>query len=443
MNNVKIAVISLGCPKNQVDADVFCHALLSRGHESTGDLSLADVILVNTCGFIESAKAESIEAILTACAEKQTHSVKVIVTGCLAERYREQLAEEIPEVDAVVGIGSNEQLADIVEAAYAGKPQQQCYGEKTALPLGGKRIISTPGHYAYLKISEGCNNRCHYCAIPLIRGKLRSRDMEDILQEARWMASEGVQEIILVAQDVTAYGDDTGENQAARLLRRLNEVEGIRWIRLLYAYPERITDDFIAAMAESKKVLHYLDMPIQHINSRVLQSMNRRGDRSTIENAVRRLRAAMPDITLRTTLLVGYPGETEAEFEELCDFVQQGLFDRLGCFAFSAEEDTVAATMSGQIPEEVRTARADTVMQLQTEIMAQKQAAKVGSLQTVICDDYDPEEDVFLCRTVSDAPDIDAICYVKSEKTLEQGGFYSVRITESDVYDLTAELCES
>ena len=437
---MKIAVISLGCPKNQVDADVYCHALLARGHTTTGDLTEADVILVNTCGFIESAKSESIEAILTACAEKETHDVRVIVTGCLAERYQAELAAEIPEVDAVVGIGSNDRLAEIVEAAAAGAPQQQCYGPKDALALGGKRIIGTPGHFAYLKISEGCNNRCHYCAIPLIRGSLRSRPLEDIVAEARWMADEGVREIILVAQDVTAYGDDTGKNRTAELLRALDKVEGIAWIRLLYAYPERVTPEFVQAMAESKKVLHYLDMPIQHIDSRVLASMNRRGSRETVEKAVAMLRSAMPDITLRTTLLVGYPGETEKEFEELCDYVREGHFDRLGCFAFSPEEDTVAFDLPGQLPEEIRQQRADTVMQLQTEIMAAAQAARVGQVVEVICDDYDPEQDVFLCRTAADAPDIDAVCYVSSEKTLEQGSFYQVRIVDSDVYDLVGEL---
>lgn len=435
---MKIAVISLGCPKNQVDADVYCHALLARGHQTTADLSEADIILVNTCGFIESAKTESIEAILTACAEKENHPVKVIVTGCLAERYREELAGEMPEVDAVVGIGSNDHLVEIVEKAAQTQEQQQCYGPKADLALGGRRIISTPGHYAYLKISEGCNNRCHYCAIPLIRGPLRSRPLEDIVAEARWMASEGVKEIILVAQDVTAYGDDLGENRAAQLLRELDKVEGLAWIRLLYAYPERITDEFIAAMAGCTKVVHYLDMPIQHINSRVLKSMNRHGDRAAIESAVRRLRAAMPDIVLRTTLLVGYPGETQAEFEELCDFVKEGHFDRLGCFAFSAEEGTVAQTLPDQLPEEVRTQRADAVMQLQTVVMQQKQAARVGATVQVLCDDYDSEEDLFLCRTAGDAPDIDAVCYVKSEKTLEQGGLYQVRIEDSDVYDLYA-----
>ncbi len=433
---MKIAVISLGCPKNQVDADVFCRDLLERGHTTTAHLAQADVIIVNTCGFIESAKAESIEAILTACAEKETHAVKVVVTGCLAERYKEELAAEIPEVDAVVGIGSNGRLADIVEAAAAGRPQQQCYGPKSDLALGGRRIIGTPGHYAYLKISEGCNNHCYYCAIPGIRGPLRSRPMQDILDEAAWLVSQGVQELVVVAQDVTAYGDDLGQNWAAALLRALDSVEGVRWIRLLYAYPERITDEFIAAMAESRHVLHYLDMPIQHISDKVLKAMNRHGNGDTVRSAVARLRAAMPDITLRTTLLVGYPGETEEDFARLCDFVQQAKFERLGCFAFSAEDGTVAEKLPDQVPQELREARADAVMQLQREIMAAHQAARVDTTVTVLCDEYDPEQDFYLCRTAADAPDIDTLCYVDSDTQLVPGQFYQVHITQSDVYDL-------
>ncbi len=439
---MKLAVISLGCPKNQVDADVYCHALLAKGWQTTADPGEADVIIVNTCGFIESAKAESIEAILGACAEKQNHDVKVIVTGCLAERYKEELAQSIPEVDAVVGMGSNADLVNIVERAVSGSAQQQCYGPKSDLPLGGSRIIGTPNHFAYLKISEGCDNKCFYCAIPGIRGPLRSRPMEDILAEARWMAEEGVKEIVVVAQDVTAYGDDLGENRIAELLRELDKVEGIAWIRLLYAYPERITDAFIAAMAESRHIVHYLDMPIQHINDRVLKSMNRKGNRAVIESAVARLRAAMPDITLRTTLLVGYPGETEEEYAELCEFVKTARFERLGCFAFSAEEGTVAERMPNQLPEELRQQRADGVMQLQTGIMAENQSALVGKVITVMCDDYDPEEDLFICRSAADAPDIDALCYVKSDETLEAGGMYRIRVEESDVYDLYGELAD-
>ena len=352
-----IALISLGCPKNQVDADVMCHALLERGHTTTADLSEADAIIVNTCGFIESAKQEAIDSILEACSYKeQKPELKVVVTGCLAQRYQHEIVKEIPEVDAVVGLGSNAAICSILERLTGTQPVES-YGAKESLPLGGKRVISTPRHYAYLKIAEGCNNRCHYCAIPLIRGPLRSRTIPDIVAEARFLAGEGVKELIVVAQDITAFGADRGRVEIAELLDALNAVEGIEWIRLLYAYPERITDAFIAAMTRNEKVLHYLDVPIQHINSEMLRAMNRRGDRETVLDALTRLRAAMPDITLRTTLITGYPGETQAQFEELCEFVKDYAFDRLGCFAYSEEEGTVAAGLP-QLPQELREQRA-------------------------------------------------------------------------------------
>ena len=345
-----IALISLGCPKNQVDADVMCHALLERGHITTADLSEADAIIVNTCGFIESAKQEAIDSILEACSYKeQKPELKLVVTGCLAQRYQHEIVKEIPEVDAVVGLGSNAAICSILERLTGTQPVES-YGAKESLPLGGKRVISTPRHYAYLKIAEGCNNRCHYCAIPLIRGPLRSRTIPDIVAEARFLAGEGVKELIVVAQDITAFGADRGRVEIAELLDALNAVEGIEWIRLLYAYPERITDAFIAAMTRNEKVLHYLDVPIQHINSEMLRAMNRRGDRETVLDALTRLRAAMPDITLRTTLITGYPGETQAQFEELCEFVKDYAFDRLGCFAYSEEEGTVAAGLP-QLPQ--------------------------------------------------------------------------------------------
>ena len=306
-----IALISLGCPKNQVDADVMCHALLERGHITTADLSEADAIIVNTCGFIESAKQEAIDSILEACSYKeQKPELKVVVTGCLAQRYQHEIVKEIPEVDAVVGLGSNAAICSILERLTGTQPVES-YGAKESLPLGGKRVISTPRHYAYLKIAEGCNNRCHYCAIPLIRGPLRSRTIPDIVAEARFLAGEGVKELIVVAQDITAFGADRGRVEIAELLDALNAVEGIEWIRLLYAYPERITDAFIAAMTRNEKVLHYLDVPIQHINSEMLRAMNRRGDKAYLTELFARLRARIPGLVLRTSLIVGLPGETD------------------------------------------------------------------------------------------------------------------------------------
>ena len=434
---MKIACISLGCPKNQVDLDCMVHTLLAAGHETVADLSEADVALVNTCGFIESAKTEAIENIPEACAcKEQNPNLKVVVTGCLAERYRSQIREEIPEVDAVVGCASNGVIDSIV-ARVTGGEQLESYGPKKEFPLGGKRVIGTPAHYAYLKIAEGCNNRCHYCAIPLIRGPLRSRPLEDCVAEARWLASEGVKELIVVAQDPTAYGEDWGQpGSICELLDRLNEIEGIEWIRIMYAYPERITDKFIAAMQRNKKVVPYLDLPIQHCNDEILHNMNRRSTRAELLEVIGRLRAAIPGITLRTTLIAGFPGETEAQFEELCQFVKEVQFDRLGCFAYSAEENTLAARMEGQLDQETKDRRAELVMQIQTGIMSQKQAAKVGQTVRALCDGIDEESGLYLCRTAGDAPEVDGCVCVSSETPLYPGEFYTIRVEESDLYDL-------
>ena len=309
----------------------------------------------------------------------------------------------------MVGIGSNAALPAIVaRVCAAGAGQVESYGPKSDMPLGGARVISTPRHYAYLKIAEGCNNRCHYCAIPLIRGPLRSRPLEDCVAEARWLAGEGVRELILVAQDPTAYGEDWGKPGAVcELLDRLQQIDGIRWIRILYAYPERISDDFIAAMVRNTKVVPYLDLPIQHCDDAVLKAMNRRGGRAEIEDAVHRLRAAIPGITLRTTLIAGFPGETEEQYSELCDFVKTMRFDRLGCFAYSAEENTVAAKMDGQLDEETKQRRADHIMELQAEVSAQREKEKVGQTLECICDGVDEETGMYLLRSKADCPEID------------------------------------
>ena len=436
---MKIAIISLGCPKNQVDADVFTHALLKEGHETVADPAEADAIIVNTCGFIQSAKEEAIENILLACGYKQTNpALKVIVTGCLAERYKQQIAAEMPEVDAVVGMGSNAALPEILRRVCTpGAGRVESYGPKADMPLGGARIISTPGHYAYLKIAEGCNNRCRYCAIPLIRGPLRSRPMESCVAEARWLAEEGVRELIVVAQDPTAYGEDWGRPGAINdLLDALTAIEGIRWIRVRYTYPERITDDFIRAMVRNRKVVPYLDLPIQHCNDRILAAMNRRGSRAELEDVIRRLRAAIPGLTLRTTLIAGFPGETEEEYAELCDFVRTVRFDRLGCFAYSPEENTPAAAMDGQLAEEVRQRRADHIMEIQAEISAAAMAAKVGQTLPCLCDGVDEETGMYLLRSMGDCPEIDGNVLTPADTPLVPGEFYRVTITDSDTYDL-------
>lgn len=440
---MKIAIISLGCPKNQVDADVFCHALMKDGNETVADPAVADLIIVNTCGFIESAKSEAIENILQACAcKEQNPDLKVMVTGCLAERYRQQIIAEMPEVDAVVGMGSYSAIPAIARRLCgAGAGRVESYGPKAEMPLGGKRVISTPRHYAYLKIAEGCNNRCHYCAIPLIRGPLRSRPLADCVAEAEWLAAEGVRELIVVAQDPTAYGEDQGRpGEICALLDALNTVEGLRWIRVLYAYPERITDAFIAAMVRNKKVVPYLDLPIQHCDDAVLARMNRRGGRREIEDAIARLRAAIPGLTLRTTLIAGFPGETEEQYAELCDFVKTIRFDRLGCFAYSAEENTVAAGMPDQIDEETKQRRADHIMELQAGIMAEKQAEKVGQTLTCICDGREEETGMWQLRTGGDTPEIDGCVYAPAQSALEPGGFYRIAVTDSDTYDLYGDV---
>ena len=432
---MKIAIVSLGCPKNQVDADVLCHALLTAGHTTTADPAEADCILVNTCAFIQSAKEEAIENILEACSYKQQNpALKVVVTGCLAERYKEEIRREMPEVDAVVGMGGNKDIVRVLEQVQQGPVE--AYGPKSDMALGGPRVISTPRHYAYLKIAEGCNNHCYYCAIPYIRGRLRSRPLEDCLAEARWLAGEGVKELGVVAQDITAYGDDWGENSICRLMEELNKVEGLVWIRFLYAYPERVTDEFIATMARCEKIVPYLDLPIQHCNDQVLKAMNRKSDRATIESAVRRLRQGIPGITLRTTLIAGFPGETEEQFAEMCEFIKEQQFDRLGCFAYSAEENTVAGRMENQWDEETKRRRADIVMQTQSHIMAAKQAAKVGQVLTVLSDGLDEESGLYLCRTAADAPEIDGCVCVQSDTPLYPGEFYQVKIEDSDDYDL-------
>ena len=440
---MKIACISLGCPKNQVDLDVMVHSLLTAGHETVAEIPEADLVLINTCGFIESAKTEAIENILEACSYKeQNPNLKVVVTGCLAERYRSQIRQEIPEVDAVVGCAQNPAIASIA-ARVAGGEQLESYGPKKDFPLGGKRVIGTPAHYAYLKIAEGCNNRCRYCAIPLIRGPLHSRDLEDCVAEARWLAGEGVKELIVVAQDPTAYGEDWGKpGSICELLDRLNAIEGIEWIRIMYAYPERITDEFIAAMQRNKKVVPYLDLPIQHCNDEILHNMNRRSTRAELLEVIGRLRKAIPGVTLRTTLIAGFPGESEEQFEELCSFVRQVQFDRLGCFAYSAEENTPAAAMEGQIEQEVKDRRAEQIMQIQTEIMAQKQAEKVGQVIRVLCDGIDEESGLYLCRSAGDAPEVDGCVCVASEEPLYPGQFYDVLVEESDLYDLFGRVAE-
>lgn len=440
---MNIAVVSLGCPKNQVDADVFCRALIEDGHQTVGAVEQADVVIINTCGFIQSAKEEAIENILYACRCKEENPhMKVVVTGCLAERYKKEVAGEIPEVDAVVGIGSNAKLPQIVAGLFtaSGACPMESYGPKKDLPLGAARVIGTPGHYAWLKVSEGCSNTCSFCAIPQIRGPLRSRSLESVVSEAKWLAQQGVTEIVLVAQDVTAFGLDRGEIEIVPLLQALEQVEGVHWVRLLYAYPERITRELLEEMARNTKVVPYLDLPIQHINDEVLASMRRLGNSQTIQSAMAMIREILPQATLRTTLIAGYPGESQAQFDELCAFVKQAGFDRLGCFAYSPEEGTRAARLPGQLDEETKLARADMIMRIQSNVMAEKQQQMVGKTLEIVCDEYDEEEGCWLCRSAADAPEIDVNVLVDDAFHLRPGCFYTARIVEAGPYDTVAEI---
>lgn len=451
-NSINIAIISLGCPKNQVDADVLCRLLIEAGHDTVPSVEEADVVIVNTCGFIEAAKSEAIECILDACAQKEENpDLKVVVTGCLAERYQDEMVREIPEVDAVVGIGKNADIANIIADVISNKTDDAtqsnrpllCVGPKQDLPLGGARVISTPGHYAWLKIAEGCSNACSYCAIPMIRGPMRSRPLDDCVAEAAWLARQGVRELVLVAQDVTAFGMDRGAREIGRLLDALNKIEGLHWIRLLYCYPEKIDDKLLDAVARNPKVLHYFDIPIQHISAKILTSMRRKGGPSAIRGAIERIRAKLPDATLRTSLIAGYPGETEADFAELCDFVAETRFDRLGCFAFSPEEGTPAYELPGLPPQEERERRAEQIMELQGRILAAKQEDLAGTTMEVLCDDWDEELGMWRCRSQSDAPEIDLNVLLPAECLASPGCFYRVRIGGTEGLDLVAEIDEN
>jgi len=434
---MKIGLISLGCPKNQLDLEVMAAKLKKNGHELVKEDIEADVVIVNTCAFIESALKESIDNILDVAWLKQNRSLKaIVVTGCMAERYGEQIYGELPEVDAVVGVGSIDEICEAVERAAAGE-KFTALGDKNTSPLGGDRVISEPRYSSYLKIAEGCDNHCTYCVIPSIRGKYRSRPMEELIHEAKILGGQGVKELTLVAQDVTRYGYDfDGKYHLPELLRRLVDETSIEWFRILYCYPEAVTDELIEAMNYSPRILKYIDLPIQHISDKVLRRMNRRGGEEAVRSAVKRLREGVPGITIRTTLIVGFPGETEEDVAKLCDFVEEAKFDRLGVFTYSREEDTPAYNFEDQIDEDVKQERMDSVMRRQLEISAEKNAAKVGQTLTVICEDYDVVAETYYGRSEADAPEIDGKVYFSSKKKIRPGNFVDVKIEEAMDYDL-------
>lgn len=438
----KIGMISLGCPKNQVDAEILLAKIAEHGYEITNDVDGVDAVVVNTCAFIEDAKKEAIENILDMVQLKEEGSVgKVIVTGCLAERYKEEIAAEIPEVDAVVGLGSNKDIVSVLDSVFEADKTLEAYGPKCDLPLCGERLLTTPPYMAYLKIAEGCSNGCTYCIIPSIRGTFRSRKAEDILEEAKQLADSGVKELIVVAQDTTRYGEDLyGKSALPALLTALNKIEKLQWIRVLYCYPERLTDEMIDAFAENEKVLPYFDIPIQHASADVLKRMHRVGDKETLLALIEKIRKRIPDAVLRTTLIAGFPGETEEDFETLCEFVKEARFDRLGCFAYSPEEGTLAAKMPDQIEDEVKTARGEHIMELQYRIFEEKNREIIGKILPTVVEGYDPYTDSYYGRTYRDAPEIDGQINFTCGYTLEEGDFVEVEVFDVRDYDLIGEV---
>ena len=439
----KVGFISLGCCKNLVDTEVMLYNLHAAGFEITPDEEEAEIIVINTCGFIESAKGEAIDNILDAAELKKYGKCRhIIATGCLVERYREEVMKELPEVDALVGIGSLSDIADACRAVMRGE-KYTSFKDKETSALGGDRIITTEPHTAYLKVSEGCDNLCTYCAIPLIRGKHRSRTIEDIVKEAKDLERMGVKEVNLIAQDTTRYGLDIyGEYSLARLVRAITEETNIPWIRLLYCYPDKITDELIEEFHTNDRLVKYMDIPVQHISDSVLKRMNRHGGKALILDAIKKLRCQVPDIILRTTAMVGFPGETDEDFIELCEFVKETKFDRFGAFTFSPEEGTPAAEMDDQIDEQVKQDRYDILMQTQLTVSEEKNAEKIGSTLTVLCDGFDRIAEIYYGRSYADAPDVDGKVYFKSKNAVNPGEFVKVVITEALDYDLIGEVTE-
>ncbi len=439
----KVSMVSLGCPKNQVDAEMMLSLLADGGFEITPLQAEADVIIINTCGFIEAAKAEAIENILEAAEYKKDGSCKaLIVTGCLAERYRDDVTEEMCEVDVCVGIGSNSKIAEIAKNAIEGK-KQNSYGEKTDLPLNGDRILGGYPFSAYLKIADGCDNCCTYCAIPKIRGRMRSRTIEECVKEAEQLAKRGVSELIVVAQDTTAYGTDIyGEPKLAELLEELCKIDGLHWIRTLYTYPDKITDKLLEVIAKQDKLVKYLDIPLQHINGEILKKMNRKGNEQSISQLIDRIREKIPEITIRTTFITGFPSETDEQFCSLAEFVKQKEFDRLGCFTYSAEEGTAAAQLENQIDEQTKIDRMENIMELQLSIAAKKNEQKLGSLQEVLIEGYDDYIKCYFGRTKADAPEIDGKIFFMTKRPLKIGEYVMVRVNDCLEYDLLGEMEE-
>ncbi len=445
---MKIGFVSLGCPKNQLDTEVMLHEIASAGYEITAEETEADIVIINTCAFIESAKKEAIDNILDIAWLKKHNGLKgIIVTGCMSERYGKDILEEFPEVDAVLGVGSIHNIVEAVEAVAKnagkkrkkGEPDNRYYSceDKNTVRLGGDRVLTTPDYAAYLKISEGCDNRCTYCAIPDIRGKFRSRPMEDLIAEAKDLDALGVKELTVIAQDTTRYGIDLyGKYCLDQLLHKITEETSIPWIRVLYCYPDKITDGLIEEMKNNPRILNYIDLPLQHISDEVLRRMNRHGRSQMIRDVLAKLKKEIPDVTVRTTFIVGFPGETEADFEELAEFLKSERFDRAGVFTYSREEGTPAYDFEDQIDEQVKQDRMDILMRSQMLINEEKNQEKIGKTLTVLCEDYDPVSEYYFGRSEADAPEIDGKIFFRSEKKIAPGEFVKVKIRRVEDYDL-------
>ena len=430
--NYKVGIVSLGCAKNQVDAEMLLFTLKNRGFTIVNDPADADAVIVNTCGFIDSAKQESIDEIIELGKLKQEGTIKaIIVTGCLAERYKNEITKQLYEVDAAIGIGANERIADVVLEALNGK-KTELFPDKSLLPMEGGRVQSTPFYSAYLKVAEGCDNCCTYCAIPLIRGHFRSRQPDEVIKEAEQLAANGVKELNVIAQDTTRYGEDLfGEPYLAKLLKRLCRIDGFKWIRVLYCYPDRVTDELIDVIAGEDKIVKYIDIPLQHCNGEVLKNMNRRGNRESLTALLNKIKAKIPNVIFRSTFITGFPGETEEQFEELADFAAEIKFQRLGCFPYSKEEDTKASLMENQIDDDIKQKRADIIMEHQQSVMAQYCESLVGSEVEVLVEGYDKLAECFFGRTYADAPEVDGcVFFTCNGEKPKAGDFVKVKITD-------------
>ena len=441
---MKVLFISLGCDKNLADSEEMLGLLTGKGHEIVDSEEEAEVIVINTCCFIHDAKEESVENILEMAEYKKAGTCKVlIVTGCMAQRYKEEIIQEIPEVDAVLGTTSYMDILKAIDEACEGRHFQE-FRDINELPEdSGRRVLTTGGHYGYLKIAEGCDKHCTYCIIPSLRGRFRSVPQERLIAQAEHMAEQGVKELILVAQETTMYGTDLyGKKTLHLLMKELCKIKGIRWIRVLYCYPEEIYDELIQVMKEEKKICHYLDLPIQHASDRILKRMGRRTTRAQLTATIEKLRKEIPDIVLRTTLITGFPGETEADHQEVMEFVDEMEFDRLGAFTYSPEEGTPAETMEGQIPEEVKEERRDEIMELQQEISLEKGNDRIGQELLVMIEGKVSGESAYIARTYGDAPKVDGYIFVQTGELLMTGDFAKVRVTGALEYDLIGELAD-